>query len=209
MFAANCFPITLGGDHTISLPILRAAAARYGPLGLVHVDAHADSNDEMFGERITHGTPFRRAVEEKLLNPARVVQIGLRASGYNESEFQWGRDQGFWIIEATECWHRSLKPVMDKVRSHLGAGPVYLSFDVDGLDPAFAPGTGTPEIGGLTSIQGLEIIRGCAGLDVIGTDVVEVSPPFDLSHNTSLLAANLAFEMLCIHPMLHQSTDEV
>ena len=202
VFEQGCMPISLGGDHTIVLPILRAAAAQHGPVGLIHVDAHADSNDTMFGERYTHGTPFRRAVEEGLLNTNRVVQIGLRGSGYSAEEFTWGRSQGFRIVEAQDCWHKSLQPLMVELAKHLGPGPVYLSFDVDGLDPAYAPGTGTPEIGGLTTVQGLEVIRGAAGLSIIGADIVEVCPPFDVSRNTSLLAANLAFEMLCIHPGL-------
>lgn len=206
VFAHDCMPISLGGDHTIVLPILRAAAKKHGTLALVHVDAHADSNDSMFGEAYTHGTPFRRALEEGLIDPHRVVQIGLRGSGYSIDEFQWGRDQGFRIIEAHECWYKSLAPLMEEVAKHIAAHPVYVSFDVDGLDPAFAPGTGTPEPGGLTSTQGLEIIRGCAGLNMIGADVVEVCPSFDLSRNTSLLAANLAFELLCVHPMLHSSS---
>ncbi len=203
IFEQDCLPISLGGDHTIVLPILRAAVQRFGPVGLIHVDAHADSNESMFGEAYTHGTPFRRAVEEKLLDPKRVVQIGLRGSGYSAEEFAWGRSQGFVIVEAADCWFKSLAPLMQDLTKHVGSGPVYLSFDVDGLDPSFAPGTGTPEIGGLTSAQGLEVIRGCAGLQLIGADVVEVCPPFDVSHNTSLLAANLAFEMLCVHPKLH------
>jgi guanidinobutyrase len=196
----DCRPLTLGGDHTIVLPILRALAGKYGPLGLVHVDAHADVNDTMFGERITHGTPFRRAVEEGLIEGRRVAQIGLRATGYAADDFDWPRAQGFRVVQVEECWHRSLTPLMDEVRAQLGSGPVYLSFDIDGLDPAFAPGTGTPEIGGLTSVQGIEIIRGCRGLDLVGGDLVEVSPPYDASGNTALLAANLLFEMLCVMP---------
>ena len=182
------------------LPILRALAGKYGPLGLVHVDAHADVNDTMFGERITHGTPFRRAVEEGLIEGRRGAQIGLRATGYAADDFDWPRAQGFRVVQVEECWHRSLTPLMDEVRAQLGSGPVYLSFDIDGLDPAFAPGTGTPEIGGLTSVQGIEIIRGCRGLDLVGGDLVEVSPPYDASGNTALLAANLLFEMLCVMP---------
>ncbi|MEE9255513.1 MAG: agmatinase [Pseudomonadales bacterium] len=200
LLAHDCRPLTLGGDHTIVLPILRALAGKYGPLGLVHVDAHADVNDTMFGERITHGTPFRRAVEEGLIEGRRVAQIGLRATGYAADDFDWPRAQGFRVVQVEECWHRSLTPLMDEVRAQLGSGPVYLSFDIDGLDPAFAPGTGTPEIGGLTSVQGIEIIRGCHGLDLVGGDLVEVSPPYDASGNTALLAANLLFEMLCVMP---------
>ena len=200
VLAAACIPMTMGGDHTIVLPILRAMAKRHGPVGLVHVDAHADANDEMFGEKITHGTPFRRAVEEGLLDCKRVVQIGLRATGYSAEDFDWPRRQGFRIVQAEECWHKSLAPLMQEIFKHMGDGPVYLSFDIDGLDPAFAPGTGTVEIGGLTVPQGIEIIRGCRGLNIVGCDLVEVSPPFDLSRNTSLLAANLLYEMLCVLP---------
>ncbi len=197
----DCIPLTMGGDHTIVLPILRAMRRKHGrPIGLVHVDAHADINDEMFGERIAHGTPFRRAVEEDLLDCDRVVQIGLRATGYGPDDFDWPRSQGFEVVEAEDCWHKSLVPLMDRVRERMGDGPVYLSFDIDGLDPAFAPGTGTPEIGGLTVPQGLEIIRGCHGLNLVGADLVEVSPPYDPFGTTSLLAANLLFEMLCVLP---------
>jgi guanidinobutyrase len=200
ILAHDCIPLTMGGDHTIVLPILRAMHRKYGPVGLVHVDAHADINDEMFGERIAHGTPFRRAVEEGLLDCDRVAQIGLRATGYGPDDFDWSRTQGFRVVEAEECWHKSLVPLMADIRVQLGAGPVYLSFDIDGLDPAFAPGTGTPEIGGLTGPQGIEIIRGCSGLNIVGTDLVEVAPAYDPFGTTSLLAANLLFEMLCALP---------
>lgn len=200
ILAQHCIPLTLGGDHTIVLPILRAMHRQHGPVGLVHVDAHADANDEMFGERITHGTPFRRAVEEGLIDCSRAVQIGLRATGYGSDDFDWPRAQGMRLVQAEECWHRSLAPLMDEVRGRAGTGPVYLTFDIDGLDPAFAPGTGTPEIGGLTIAQGIEIIRGCQGLNLIGCDLVEVSPPYDPFGTTSLVAANLLFEMLCVLP---------
>jgi guanidinobutyrase len=198
--STGCRPVSLGGDHTIALPILRAMHRRYGKVGVVHVDAHADVNDTMYGEKIAHGTPFRRAVEEGLLDCARVVQIGLRGTGYHADDFDWCRQQGFRVVQAEECWHRSLAPLMAEVREQVGGGPVYLSFDIDGLDPAFAPGTGTPEIGGLTVPQGLEIIRGLHGLDLVGADLVEVSPPYDPHGTTALLAANLAFEMLCVLP---------
>ncbi|GLS14840.1 MULTISPECIES: agmatinase [Hydrogenophaga] len=193
-------PLTLGGDHTITLPILRSLTKKHGPVGLIHVDAHTDTNDHMFGEKIAHGTTFRRAVEEGLLDCHRVVQIGQRAQGYASGDFQWGVDQGFRLFQAEQCWHRSLAPLMAEVRQIMGDGPVYLSFDIDGIDPAWAPGTGTPEVGGLTSIQGLEIVRGCKGLNLIGCDLVEVSPPYDQSGNTAQLAANLLYEMLCVLP---------
>jgi len=193
-------PLTLGGDHTFTLPILRAIQKKYGKVGLIHVDAHADINDEMFGEKIAHGTTFRRAVEENLLDCHRVVQIGLRATSYAADDFNWGRAQGFRVVQAEECWHQSLTPLMAEIRAQVGGGPVYLSFDIDGIDPAFAPGTGTPEVGGLTTIQGLEIIRGCQGLGLVGGDLMEVSPPYDTTGSTSLLAANLLYEMLCVLP---------
>ena len=200
VLARDCIPLTMGGDHTIVLPILRAIASKHGPVALVHVDAHADVNDEMFGERIAHGTPFRRAVEEKLLDCTHVYQIGLRATGYGPDDFEWSRQQGFTVIQAEECWFRSLAPLMREVSARLRDRPVYLSFDIDGLDPAFAPGTGTPEIGGLTVMQGMEIIRGCQGLRLVGGDVVEVSPPYDPFGTTSLVAANLLYELLCVLP---------
>ena len=196
----NVIPMTLGGDHTITLPILRAIHKKHGKVGLVHIDAHADVNDHMFGEKIAHGTTFRRAVEEGLLDCDRVVQIGLRAQGYTAEDFNWCRTQGFRVVQAEECWHKSLAPLMAEVREKVGNGPVYLSFDIDGIDPAWAPGTGTPEIGGLTTIQAMEIIRGCQGLDLVGGDLVEVSPPYDTTGNTSLLGANLLYEMLCVMP---------
>ena len=201
ILACGAKPVTLGGDHTLALPILRALAKKHGPLALVHVDAHADINDTMFGERITHGTIFRRAIEEDLIDPRRMVQIGLRATGYAADDFDWSRRQGARVVPAEECWYRSLAPLMAEVRAQIGpAAPTYLSFDIDGLDPSVAPGTGTPEPGGLSTSQGIEVIRGCFGLNLVGCDLVEVSPPYDSSGNTALLAANLVFEMLCSLP---------
>ncbi|MDH0563064.1 agmatinase [Acinetobacter courvalinii] len=200
ILAHPIIPLTLGGDHTLTLPILRSIYKKHGPVGLVHIDAHADVNDEMFGEKIAHGTTFRRAAEEGLLDCQRVVQIGLRAQGYSADDFNWSRRQGFRVVQAEECWHKSLAPLMEEVRQQVDGGPVYLSFDIDGIDPAWAPGTGTPEIGGLTTIQAMEIVRGCQGLNLVGCDLVEVSPPYDTTGNTSLLGANLLYEMLCILP---------
>jgi guanidinobutyrase len=198
--ATGCRPITLGGDHTIAWPILRALKERHGRLAVVHVDAHADVNDTMGGEKIAHGTPFRRAVEDDLLLNDRVTQIGLRGTGYHADDFDWCRRQGFTVVQAEACWNRSLAPLMAEVRERVGDAPVYLSFDIDGLDPSFAPGTGTPEIGGLTVMQALEIIRGLRGLNLVGADVVEVSPPYDPAGTTALVAANLAYEALCVMP---------
>jgi guanidinobutyrase len=196
----GCKPLTLGGDHTLSYPILRAIAEKYGPVGLIHVDAHADINEHMFGEPIAHGTPFRRAVEAGVLDTKRCVQIGVRGTGYAADDFDWPREQGFRVVQVEECWHKSLTPLMEEVRAQMGDRPVYLSFDIDSLDPSIAPGTGTPEIAGLNTIQALEIIRGCWGLNLVGCDLVEVSPPYDPSGNTAITAANLLFEMLCVLP---------
>lgn len=200
ILAGDCVPLSLGGDHTMLFPIMRAMFKKHGKMGLIHIDAHADVNDEMNGEKIAHGTPIRRAAEEGLLDCERVVQIGLRGTGYSAEDFDWSRDQGFRVVQAEECWHKSLTPLMAEVREQVGGGPVYVSFDIDGLDPAFAPGTGTPEIGGLTVMQGLEIVRGTHGLPIVGADVVEVSPPYDAHGNTALTAANLLFELLCVLP---------
>ncbi len=200
LLAHDVVTVALGGDHTIVLPILRAMRAKHGPVGVVHVDAHTDINDEMFGEKIAHGTPFRRAVEEGLLDTSRVVQIGVRGTGYAADDFDWSRQQGFRVVSIEECWHRSLVPLMNEVQEQVGGGPVYLSFDIDGLDPAYAPGTGTPEIAGLTTPQAVEIIRGCAGLNLVGCDLVEVAPIYDVSGMTAHIAADLVYEMLCALP---------
>ncbi|ETX27638.1 agmatinase [Roseivivax isoporae] len=193
-------PLTLGGDHTLTWPILRAMKERHGPVALIHVDAHADINEAMFGETAAHGCPFRRAWEEGCLQNDRVVQIGLRGTGYAADDFDWGRSQGWTVVQAEECWYRSLAPLMERVRATVGDAPCYLSFDIDSLDPAFAPGTGTVEPGGLTTWQALEIVRGAAGLNLVGCDLVEVSPPYDPSGNTALIGANLLYEMLCVLP---------
>lgn len=193
-------PLTLGGDHTLTWPILRSMKKRHGPVALIHVDAHADINDTMFGEKVAHGCPFRRAWEDGCLINDKVFQIGLRGTGYAPEDFDWGRKQGWTVVQAEECWHKSLTPLMAEIRAKIGDAPVYLSYDIDSLDPSFAPGTGTVEPGGLTIWQGLEIVRGCAGLNLIGGDLVEVSPPYDPSGNTALIGANLLYEMLCVLP---------
>ncbi|XP_063292214.1 agmatinase, mitochondrial-like [Pelobates fuscus] len=200
IMAAGCIPLTLGGDHTITYPILQAVAEKHGPVGLVHVDAHDDTGDTALGEKIYHGTPFRRCVDDGLLDCKRVVQIGLRGSNYSSDPYEFGREKGFRVVYAHDCWLKSLVPLMEEVRLQMGEKPVYISFDIDGLDPTFAPGTGTPEIAGLTTPQALEIIRGCKGLNIVGCDLVEVAPMYDLSGNTALTAANLLFEMLCTLP---------
>jgi len=199
IIAHNAVPFTLGGDHTLVLPIIRSMAKKHGPVGVIHIDAHADINEHMFGERIAHGTPFRRMVEENLVNPKKVIQIGLRATGYEVDDFEWSRRQGFRVVQAEDIWYQSLAPLMAEVREQMQDHPVYISFDIDSFDPAYAPGTGTAEPGGLTSHQGLEIVRGTYGLNIIGADLVEVSPPYDTSGNTAVLGANMLYEMLCAH----------
>jgi len=155
----------------------------------------------MYGEKVAHGTVFRRAIEEGLVRPDAMYQIGLRATGYAAEDFDWARSHGVTVVPAEDCWYQSLTPLMAQVCSRIPDQlPVYLSFDIDGLDPSVAPGTGTPEPGGLSAAQGLEIIRGCFGLNLVGGDLVEVSPPYDTTGNTALLAANLMFEMLCSLP---------
>ncbi len=201
-------PMTLGGDHTMTLPVLRSITRKHGPVGLVHIDAHADINDHMFGESIAHGTTFRRALEEGLIDPNHTFQIGLRGTGYTAEDFDWARDMGFTVVQAEELWHKSATPLVDSIRAKMGTLPAYLTFDIDSLDPAYAPGTGTPEIGGLTSVQAIELIRGCQGLNLVGCDLVEVSPPYDLQGNTALLAANLIFEMLCVLPGVTNRTGD-
>lgn len=190
-------PLALGGDHTLTWPILRAMREKHGPVALIHVDAHSDTNETMFGETAAHGCPFRRAWEEDCLINDKVFQIGLRGSGYAADDFDWGREKGWTVVQAEECWYRSLAPLMADIRRKIGGAPVYLSFDIDSLDPAFAPGTGTVEVGGLSTWQALEIVRGTSGLNLVGGDLVEVSPPYDPSGNSALIAANLLFEMLC------------
>ncbi|MXU64496.1 agmatinase [Oceanomicrobium pacificus] len=195
---AGIRPASVGGDHLTSLPILRALA-QDGPLGLIHFDAHTDLYDSYFGGfRYTHGTPFRRAIEEGLLDPKRMVQIGIRGTGYDGEDIAFGRAAGVRIVTIEEFFDRGPDAVMAEARDIIGTGPVYGSFDIDFIDPAYAPGTGTPEIGGPSSFQAQQVIRALDGIDLVGFDLVEVSPPFDASGGTAYLAASLLFEWLCI-----------
>ncbi len=193
-------PMGLGGDHSMTLPILRAMAKKHGPLALVHVDAHADVNDEMFGERETHGTVFRRAYEEGILVPSKVWQIGLRGTGYTAEDFTEAAGWGFNQRLAPSLWNKDLDSLGKEVLESIGDHPCYFTYDIDSLDPSFAPGTGTPEIGGLTTAQAMQLIRALRGLNIVGGDLVEVSPPYDPSGNTALVGANIMFEMLSILP---------
>ena len=191
-------PISAGGDHLITLPIFRAIA-RAGPVGMIHVDAHSDTNDRYFGDnRYTHGTPFRRAVEEGLLDPKRTIQIGIRGSIYSEDDMAFAEGSGMRVVYMEEFAKAGVERVIAEARRVAGEGPCYISFDVDGLDPVYAPGTGTPEIGGLTTLEAQHLIRGLEGLNLIGGDVVEVFPPFDPSGNTALVGATMMFEILCV-----------
>ncbi len=194
---AGATPIVIGGDHSITLPILRALATRHGPLALVQVDSHIDTWDEYFGGRYFHGTPFRRAIEERLVDGARFIQVGIRGPMYGDDDFAFHREHGITVLDIDQVKARGIDWVVSEIR-RVATGAAYLTFDIDGVDPAFAPGTGTPEVGGLTSHEALRIVRGLAGLPLVGGDIVEVSPLFDgPGQITALLAANLMFEFLC------------
>jgi guanidinopropionase len=196
--AGGCIPLSAGGDHLVTLPIFRAIAAER-PVGMIHFDAHSDTNDRYFGDnKYTHGTPFRRAVEEGLLDPKRVVQIGIRGSIYSADDMAFAESSGMRVIYMEEFTKLGVEKVIQEARRVAGTGSTYISFDVDGLDPVYAPGTGTPEIGGLTTLEAQHVLRGLQGLDLIGGDVVEVSPPFDPSGNTALVGATIMFEILCL-----------
>ncbi|MDJ1016668.1 MAG: agmatinase [Paracoccaceae bacterium] len=194
--AADVKPVTVGGDHLTTLPVLRGIAADE-PLGLIHFDSHTDFYHSYFdGEMHTHGTPFRRAVEEGLLDPKRIVQIGLRGTMYDREDMDFAEAAGVRLIKIEEFFARGVDDVMAEAREIAGARPVYVSYDIDFVDPAFAPGTGTPEVGGPNSFQALGVCRHLAGLDVRGADLVEVSPPFDQTGGTAFLAASILFEIL-------------
>jgi len=196
--AAGILPLTAGGDHLCTLPILRALA-RDRPLGMVHFDSHTDLFHSYFGGfKYTHGTPFRRAVEEGLLDPKRVCMIGIRGSAYDFEDRDFADSVGIRVIAIEEFHGRGVDDVMAEAREIAGTGETYVSYDIDFIDPAFAPGTGTPEIGGPNSFQALQVVRGLRGLNVVGADVVEVSPPVDPSGATAFLGATVMFELLCV-----------
>jgi len=198
LVAAGVTPLSVGGDHSVTLPILRRLAARHGPLGLVHFDAHPDTWDEYFGSKHFHGTTFRRAVEEGVVDGRRVIQIGLRGPLYDADDFEFHRRHGLEPIRIEAVKERGTAWVAGRLE-RLHGGPVYCSFDIDAVDPAYAPATGTPEVGGLTSWEALVLVRALRGIDLVGADVVEVSPPFDgPGQITSLLGANLLFELLSL-----------
>lgn len=196
---AGAIPVVAGGDHSISLPILRAVAAKHGPVSLIQFDAHIDTWGDYFGGRYFHGSPFRRAIEDGLLAPGGYVQVGIRGPMYGEEEdFAFQRSHDVTTIDIRHVKTDGVARTVERIR-HLVRGPVYVTFDIDSVDPAYAPGTGTPEVGGLTSYEAQELVRGLAGLPIVGCDVVEVAPPFDgPGQITSLLAANIMFELLSV-----------
>ena len=195
--AAGAAPISIGGDHTIPLPILRAIA-KDAPVGIVHFDAHADTLDELAGTKINHATTFRRGVEEELIDPKRTIQIGLRGSRFSENDIQWGLDAGMRCMIMDEYEEIGRAAAIEEIGRVTGDGPVYITFDIDGLDPAFAIGTGVPEVGGLSVRDSQVMIRSLRGKHLVGADICEVAPPLDPSGHTAVSAANLMFEMLCV-----------
>jgi len=197
IFDSKTIPLTIGGDHLVSLPVLRALA-KHKSVGLFQFDSHTDTYDKYFGEfKYTHGTPFRRAIEESLIDPKKYVMLGIRGSLYDPDDLTWAREQGVTIITIDDYYKMGFKNVLEKIVSVLHDVPTYLTFDIDGIDPTFAPGTGTPEVGGFNVREAQLIIRELNQINFIGADVVEVSPPFDINNMTSLVGATIAFEILC------------
>jgi guanidinopropionase len=197
LVVAGVLPITAGGDHSITYPIFKAIAAD-APIGMVHIDAHTDTWGEIWGSKFHHGAPFRLAVEAGLLDPKRTIQIGIRGGQNFMEGIEFSQSSGMRVVFIEEFAERGVKAIIDEARRVVGDGPTYISFDVDGLDPVYAPGTGTPEIGGITTLEAQQLLRGLRGLNLIGGDVVEVAPPFDPSGNTALVGASLMFDILCL-----------
>lgn len=195
---AGAAAVSAGGDHTVTLPILRGLVGRGQPVGCVQFDAHADTLDQLVGNRYNHATPFRRAVEEGVIDPKRTVQIGLRGTRYSDEDIQYGYDVGMRVITMDDYEAMGREAVISETRRVLGDGPAYVTFDIDGLDPVFCPGTSAPEPGGLTMRDSQVMIRGLRGLNLIGGDVCEVLPALDPGGHTALNAANLMFEILCV-----------
>lgn len=194
---AGATPLSVGGDHLTTLPVLRGIAHER-PVGLVHFDSHCDTGGPYMGSALHHGATFKLAVEEELLDPKRTIQIGIRGSLNDEHQWQFSYDSGMRVLPIEEVFEKGIDAVIAEARRVAGDGPTYISFDVDGLDPAYAPGTGTPEAGGFSMFQAQRMVRGLRGLNLIGADVVEVSPPFDPTGYTALNAATIMFEILCI-----------
>lgn len=197
LHGAGVVPVSAGGDHSVTLPIFRAIA-RDRPVAMIHFDAHCDTGDDYLGSKFHHGAPFRRAVEEGLLDPKRTIQIGIRGSINDRDIWKFSHDSGMRVIYMEEFYELGVKAVVEEARKVVGDHPTYISFDVDGLDPVYAPGTGTPEVGGFTTLEAQLMLRGLRGLNLIGADVVEVAPPFDQTGNTALTGATMMFEQLCV-----------
>jgi guanidinopropionase len=195
--AAGVLPVSAGGDHSITYPIFRAIAAR-APVGMVHIDAHTDTWGEFFGSKFTHGAPFRLAVEAGVLDPKRTIQIGIRGGQNFLDGIEFSRSHGMRVVFIEEFSALGVDRVIEEARAVVGDGPTYISFDVDGLDPVYAPGTGTPEVGGITTLEAQRLLRGLRGLNLVGGDVVEVAPPYDQTGNTALVGATMMFEILCL-----------
>ena len=195
---AGAIPLAAGGDHSITYPIFCALASADAPIGMIHIDAHTDTWDIFQGEKFHHGSPFRLACDEGLLDPTRTIQIGIRGAQMWADGWDYSRDKGMRVMFIEEFEQLGVDGVIAEARRVVGDGPTYISFDVDGLDPVYAPGTGTPEVGGITTREALALLRGLRGLHLIGGDVVEVSPPFDPSGNTALVGATLMYEILCL-----------
>src|SRR2546429_276340 len=195
--AAHVIPISAGGDHSITYPIFKAIAAR-APIGMVHIDAHTDTWGEFFGSKFTHGAPFRLAVEAGVLDPKRTIQIGIRGGQNFMDGIEFSRSHGMRVVFIEEFASLGVDRVIEEARAVVGDRPTYISFDVDGLDPVYAPGTGTPEVGGITTLEAQRLLRGLRGLNLIGGDVVEVAPPYDQTGNTALVGATMMFEILCL-----------
>jgi agmatinase len=191
-------PIMLGGDHSVTLPELRALAKRHGPVALIHFDSHSDTGDKRFGRRFTHGTPFRRAIEEELILVDHSIQVGMRGSIYSRDSLNDARKLGFDLVTTVEAQEQGIGDLIKRIRDRAGAAKAFVSFDIDFVDPAYAPGTGTPEVGGFTSSEALRVVRGLKGLDLVGFDLVEVLPQHDPSQITALLAANIVYEFISL-----------
>jgi len=191
-------PIMLGGDHSVTLPELRAMAKRHGPVALILLDSHTDTGDKRFGRRYTHGTPFRRAVEEELILVDHSIQAGMRGSIYSRDSLNDARKMGFDLVTSVEAQEQGINELIRRIRERIGDAKAFVSFDIDFVDPAYAPGTGTPEVGGFTSSEALRVVRGLKGLDLIGFDLVEVLPQHDPSQITALLAANIVYEFISL-----------
>jgi len=195
---AGVIPIMLGGDHSVTLPELRAVAKKFGPVALIHFDSHSDTGDQRFGRKYTHGTPMRRALEEGLLLVENSIQVGMRGSIYAKDSLDEAREMGFDLLTTNQALDMGLSVVIQRIRERVGGARAFLSFDIDFVDPAYAPGTGTPEVGGFTSREALRLVRGMDGLDIVAYDMVEVLPQYDPSQATALLAANIVYEFISL-----------